>query len=91
MSSKIKITVVGSGYVGVSLSVLLAQNNDVTVLDIDAALGESAVMSMQDMQAGDVPVTYADINNINTKFGFSPKTSIEDGIFKFVEWYRSSV
>ena len=33
---KTKITVVGSGYVGMSLSVLLAQHNDVTVLDIDA-------------------------------------------------------
>ena len=36
MATKIKITVVGSGYVGMSLSVLLAQYNDVTVLDIDA-------------------------------------------------------
>ena len=37
MSGKIKVTVVGSGYVGMSLSVLLAQHNDVTILDIDAA------------------------------------------------------
>ena len=36
MANKTKITVVGSGYVGMSLSVLLAQHNDVTVLDIDA-------------------------------------------------------
>ena len=36
LEKKIKITVVGSGYVGMSLSVLLAQFNDVTVLDIDA-------------------------------------------------------
>lgn len=36
MTDKTKITVVGSGYVGMSLSVLLAQHNDVTVLDIDA-------------------------------------------------------
>ena len=35
MSNKAKITVVGSGYVGMSLSVLLAQHNDVQVLDID--------------------------------------------------------
>ena len=35
MTKKIKITVVGSGYVGMSLSVLLAQYNDVTVLDVD--------------------------------------------------------
>ena len=36
MANKTKITVVGSGYVGMSLAVLLAQHNDVTVLDIDA-------------------------------------------------------
>ena len=35
MSNKVKVTVVGSGYVGMSLAVLLAQHNDVTVLDID--------------------------------------------------------
>ena len=35
MSEKAKVTVVGSGYVGMSLGVLLAQHNDVTVLDID--------------------------------------------------------
>ena len=35
MSEKLKVTVVGSGYVGMSLAVLLAQHNDVTVLDID--------------------------------------------------------
>ena len=37
MTNRIKITIVGSGYVGMSLAVLLAQHNDVTVLDIDAA------------------------------------------------------
>jgi UDPglucose 6-dehydrogenase len=36
MAERVKITVVGSGYVGMSLSVLLAQHNDVTVLDVDA-------------------------------------------------------
>lgn len=35
MASKTKITVVGSGYVGMTLSILLAQRNDITVLDID--------------------------------------------------------
>ena len=36
MPEKLKVTVVGSGYVGMSLAVLLAQHNDVTVLDIDS-------------------------------------------------------
>ena len=37
MAKKIKITVVGSGYVGMSLAVLLSQNNDVVITDIDPA------------------------------------------------------
>ena len=37
MINKTKITVVGSGYVGMSLAALLSQNNEVTVLDIDSA------------------------------------------------------
>ena len=37
MSKKTKVTIVGSGYVGMSLAVLLAQHNNVTVLDIDSA------------------------------------------------------
>ena len=36
MPERVKVTVVGSGYVGMSLAVLLAQQNDVTVLDIDS-------------------------------------------------------
>ena len=36
MPEKVKVTVVGSGYVGMSLAVLLAQHNEVTVLDIDS-------------------------------------------------------
>ena len=76
-------------------SILNIGNNDPVTLmrfiqAIEAALGKSAVMSMQGMQAGDVPITYADIDNINAKIGFSPKTSIEDGILKFVEWYRAN-
>lgn len=43
MSNKIKITVVGSGYVGMSLSVLLAQHNEVTVLDVDPVRVESII------------------------------------------------
>ena len=37
MTNKTKVTVVGSGYVGMSLAVLLAQNNDVVVLDVDVS------------------------------------------------------
>jgi UDP-glucuronate 4-epimerase len=40
-------------------------------------------------QVGDVDVTYASIEKLGTKIGFSPKTSLNEGIKKFVEWYRS--
>lgn len=40
------------------------------------------------MQAGDVPVTYADTNALGKDFGFKPNTSLREGIRKFAEWYK---
>jgi len=40
------------------------------------------------MQPGDVPITYADVDELIHDTGFKPATSIEDGIGKFVEWYK---
>lgn len=40
------------------------------------------------MQAGDVPITYADTSPLERDFGFRPDTSLRDGIRKFAEWYR---
>ena len=40
------------------------------------------------MQAGDVPITYADIDELVDDIGFKPETSIEEGIKQFVDWYR---
>ncbi len=56
---------------------------------IEAALGKKAEMRMQPMQPGDVLETYADVSDLMADVGFSPSTSIEAGIGKFVEWYRS--
>ena len=39
------------------------------------------------MQPGDVPLTYADIKDLQNDFNFTPSTSIEDGIDIFVKWY----
>ena len=41
------------------------------------------------MQLGDVYQTYADVDDLIADFGFKPETSIEDGLGKFVEWYKS--
>lgn len=56
---------------------------------IEQALGRKAEIILEPMQPGDVKETFADISAIERDFGFSPTTSIEVGIPKFVEWYRS--
>jgi UDP-glucuronate 4-epimerase len=55
---------------------------------IESALGKKAHRNHLPMQAGDVPVTYADINDLTVVAGFTPSTEIEDGIRSFVDWYR---
>ncbi len=55
---------------------------------LEQCLGKTAQKNMMDMQAGDVPATYADVDDLMRDVGFKPATSIEDGIGKFVQWYR---
>jgi UDP-glucuronate 4-epimerase len=55
---------------------------------IEAACGKKAKENLLPMQAGDVPVTYADVDELIADTGFKPSTTIEDGIGKFVEWYK---
>jgi UDP-glucuronate 4-epimerase len=55
---------------------------------IEDACGKKAKENLLPMQAGDVPITYADIDDLVADTGFKPSTSIEKGIGKFVEWYR---
>ena len=50
-------------------------------------LGKKAVKNMLPLQAGDLPATFADIDDLRTAVGFSPVTSIEEGVEKFVKWY----
>ena len=56
---------------------------------IEQACGVKAERNMLPMQAGDVPETYADISAIASDLGFQPTTSIDVGIPRFVEWYRT--
>lgn len=55
---------------------------------IEKAVGKKAVKNYMPMQAGDVPITYADIDNLSESIGFRPSTLIEDGIDEFVKWYK---
>jgi UDP-glucuronate 4-epimerase len=57
---------------------------------IEAAMSKQAVKNMLPMQSGDVPLTYADIDDLVDEYGFNPSTSIEQGISNFVDWYLSS-
>ncbi|MDR3448255.1 MAG: NAD-dependent epimerase/dehydratase family protein [Alphaproteobacteria bacterium] len=55
---------------------------------MEKALSKKAVIDFQPLQPGDVPETFADITASTRDFGFKPVTGIEQGIPKFVEWYR---
>ena len=70
----------------------IGNNNPVTlrrfISAIENSVGKKAVENLLPMQPGDVPVTYADIDPLASLCDFRPSTSIEDGIEKFVEWYR---
>ncbi|MBI5776135.1 MAG: NAD-dependent epimerase [Nitrospirae bacterium] len=56
---------------------------------LEKALGKTAKKNFLPMQAGDVPATYADVQDLIDDVGFKPDTPLEEGIMKFVEWYRS--
>lgn len=55
---------------------------------IEKALGKKAVIDRQPPQPGDVPITFANIRKARVLLGYTPSTRIEDGIPRFVEWYR---
>ncbi|MBA4368735.1 MAG: capsular biosynthesis protein CpsI [Desulfobacterium sp.] len=55
---------------------------------IEEALGKKAEKIFLDLQPGDVPATYADVDDLIKDVGFKPSTSIETGIQRFIEWYR---
>jgi UDP-glucuronate 4-epimerase len=55
---------------------------------LERELGREAEKNMMPMQPGDVKQTSADIRKSRDNLGFDPKTPLEEGIKKFVEWYR---
>lgn len=56
---------------------------------LENVLGKKAKIKYADLQPGDVPETYADIDDLVEDVGFKPSTSIQSGIERFVEWYKS--
>ncbi|MGS2742905.1 NAD-dependent epimerase [Halomonas sp. LS-001] len=55
---------------------------------LESALGITANKQLLPMQPGDVPDTYADVEDLVEQFGYQPATRVEDGVAEFVRWYR---
>ncbi|MCR5456939.1 MAG: GDP-mannose 4,6-dehydratase [Clostridiales bacterium] len=80
----------------------IGNNNPENLLDFVRILSEELVRAevlnddydfeahkeLVPMQPGDVPITFADISDLERDFGFKPSTSLRDGLRKFAEWYR---
>ncbi len=70
----------------------IGNNNPVELMRfievLEKALGKEAAKNLLPLQLGDVPATYADVDDMVRDVGFKPATSIEDGIKRFVEWYK---
>jgi UDP-glucuronate 4-epimerase len=55
---------------------------------LEDALGMKAIRQLEDIQPGDVPATWADVDALREAVGFAPATPIEEGVRRFVAWYR---
>ena len=70
----------------------IGNNNPVELMRfievIEDCLGMKAKKNLMSIQPGDVPATYADVDDLIKDVGFKPETSIEEGVKRFVEWYR---
>lgn len=70
----------------------IGNNNPVDLMRfitiLEDQLGIKAEKIFMDMQPGDVLITYADVSDLENDIGFKPSTSIEEGLGKFVKWYK---
>jgi UDP-glucuronate 4-epimerase len=55
---------------------------------LEDALGMTAIRQLEDIQPGDVPATWADVDALRDAVGFAPATPVEEGVRRFVAWYR---
>jgi UDP-glucuronate 4-epimerase len=69
----------------------LGNNRPVYLIDlihaIEKELGKKALIEQLPEQAGDVPVTFADISKAGQLLGYKPKVSLQEGIHEFCKWY----
>jgi UDP-glucuronate 4-epimerase len=71
----------------------IGNSKPVMLMDFIEAIGKATNLTPKcdflPMQPGDVAATHADVQELEDDYGFKPQTSVEDGINRFVEWYRS--
>jgi len=69
----------------------IGNNQPVPLMDyiaaLEKALGKKAEYHFMDMQAGDVPSTFADVSRLEKDLGYKPQVSVKEGINQFVDWY----
>jgi UDP-glucuronate 4-epimerase len=70
----------------------IGNNQPVQLMDfvkaIETSLGKEAKKEFLPLQDGDVPATYADVNDLIADTGFKPSTPIQTGIDNFIKWYQ---
>ncbi len=71
----------------------IGNGNPVKLMDfietMEKALGKKAIKEFMPMQPGDVYKTFADVSHLKEKFGYSPTTTLKNGISEFVKWYKN--
>jgi len=71
----------------------IGNNQPVELMDyiaaIEQALGMKAQLNLLPLQPGDLPDTYADVDDLVKQFGYKPATSVVQGVAEFVRWHRS--
>jgi len=70
----------------------IGNNSPIELLDwvatLERHIGKKAVTKLAPLQPGDVVTTYADVDALGQEIGYRPATTIEQGVAKFIEWYR---
>ena len=73
----------------------LGESKTTSVIDLvkllENVIGKKAIIDWQELQAGDVPLTYADVSKAEKLLGYKPRTTPEEGIKKFVKWYKTNL
>jgi UDP-glucuronate 4-epimerase len=71
----------------------IGNNSPVELLDVvellEQSIGKKAIRELTPMQPGDVPATYADVDDLMREVDFKPSTPIADGIARFIAWYKA--